>query len=176
MIIDLNIDAKNIFDEYPLLQEIVASLDNPPEITWHQYFRYLSLCYDPDSPLMKKYNDMQTRKRFAALNVQYEGEHYPEIAIMFIHKVIKSRKHRALLSNEFVFDEYCLRVNTPITALDEDKMLKAVELKNKMLQQMSEIDERIDSQRRQLYNDDTELEEVKEMVYTAENIAKHVKK
>src|SRR6478609_10764235 len=121
MIINPNLDAENIFTEYPLLAEIAAMFPDR-EIVWHKYFRYLALCYEQDSPLMKKYPDIVHRKRFAADQVGYEGEHNADIAKLFVVRVIKSRLARELAVNEFLLEVYFEELLSPLSnALDDDK-------------------------------------------------------
>lgn len=166
----------NIFDTYPQLQPLVPAGTNDA-VTWHSYFRYLALCYDPNSPLIRQYADLKLRKEAAKNIVGYEEGEYPAVAIQFIKNIVGQREWTLICSLDFTFDEYTDKVNTRIImGEDPDKELKAVELKNKMLTQMAEMIEKRDVLIRKMFQSDDDLVDIELADMTPEKIAKMGKK
>lgn len=178
MLIDPHWEGVSIFDEYPQLT-VVAERFPDSQVVWHAYFRYLSLCYDPHSPMVKTFPDIRQRRQEAAMEAVYEGEHFPIIAIEFVKTIVKRRTWIVLCSMDNTFDEYATRVNIPISnSLDEDKALKAVELKNKMLETMVQMIASRDNLMKQMFDNDSELLETEGEItnFTPENVAKSIRK
>lgn len=177
MIVDPYHEDQNIFEAYPQLREVVEPFsESLPDVNYHQYFRYLSFCYDPNSPLAKEIQDIQKRKEAAKAEVGYEGAEHHQIAVEFIKTVVRSRIWTLICNMDFVFDEYTDKLNELIKGSDPEKSLKAVELKNKMLdQQASMVDKREELYNR-LFDDDKELVEVAQLTFNPESVANFSKK
>ena len=160
---------------YPKLKEVKKESDTLlTDKDLDMYFRYVSFVYDPHSPMNHEYPTLDQRKAMAKEEVGYNGQDYPELAAYFIIIIINNRLWTEIASNENVFDEFTIKVNKPIGVdLDEDKQLKAVQLKNVMLTQMSEMRKRITTLRNELFSGDIEIvnTEKKITIFNAENVA-----
>ena len=149
MIIDPSV--KGIYSTYPFLKGLGETDEN--------VFRYLSYAYDPNSPLVRMFPDIRTRKEEARRRSGYKGECSNLTAIKFVKNIIKKPLWVLVVSLDNTFDEYADRVNSPIDMEEDDKALKAVELKNKMLTQMSDMLKTRDNLIKQLFDNDRDLED-----------------
>lgn len=151
LIIDPNLEG-SIIEEYPYLKELNHTGDE-------NVFRYLSLAYDPNSKLVKQFPDIKQRKAEALRLSGYDGYCDSLLAIRFVKGVIKRPLWTLITSIDNTFSEYADKVNSPIDMEEDDKALKAVELKNKMLTQMAEMLKTREALMIQLFDNDKELED-----------------
>lgn len=183
MVINPYEERNNIFEAYPQLKEVASQFEEE-DITWDSLFRYLSLVYDLNSPAIKEYPDVRQRKIVAAKEVGYKMPDDPKVAqlhhfvaVTFICSIVRNKIWELVCNMDFVWDEYTTKLNTLITIVDEpEKELKAVELKNKMIQQQGEMLGKREALLKRLFDDDTELIDIEASLATPEAIARKVGK
>jgi uncharacterized protein (UPF0305 family) len=143
------------------------------------YIRYIALVYDPYSPYVRKYPDIRKRKDNAARKIGIRASSVPiSLIVWFLRDVIQNTEWVLIASNENTFDEFVERVNTPISDFDDDeeKLIKAVERKSKLLDYMQQINKRIKDLKKTFYQEDDDLlENEKKFNYNPENIAQAAK-
>lgn len=178
MVINPYEEDQNIYTVYPQLKQVTEPYaEDLPDINWHQYFRYLSFVYDPNSPMVREYQQVEKRKLAAAEEVGYQGEHHHCFAVEFVKKIVRNKVWTLICNMDFVFDEYTDKLNVTILGVDPDKTLKAVEMKNKMITQQVEMIPNREDLFKRLFDDDKDMEEMEgKLTWTAENIAMRVKK
>lgn len=170
----------DIISVYPNLQTIVPKT-LPGTSNLDKQIRYLSWVYDYNSPAVKEYSDITRRKAWAKHEVGMSSDANYELTISFLTKVINNRVWTLICSLESTFIEYTERVNKKIEDDDTGKeidILKAVEIKNKLLTQMHDMIEKIDNLYSRLFaNDDSLKDEFDERnVFTPESVAQQIKK
>jgi hypothetical protein len=166
-------------DRYEIVKDfykMVYGNDVPKEADVH--LRFASLCFDPNSTLVRQYPDLKDRRRKAAEMLHIKEGPSPLFIVAYLKKIIKSRLWTLICSNERTFDEYAEKVNMPIMNTNDDNdMLKTVELKNKLLTQMDDMRSRISALYAEMFDHDEELIAASEQVeFTPESIARSVKK
>jgi hypothetical protein len=170
----------DILDFYPNLQTIVPK-SLPGTSNLDKQIRFLAWVYDYNSPAVKEYSDITRRKIWAKQEVGMTTNANYELTINFLTKVINNRVWTLICSLESTFIEYTERVNKKIEDDDTGKeidILKAVEIKNKLLTQMHDMIEKIDNLYSRLFaGDDSLKEEFDERnVFTPESVAQQIKK
>ena len=170
MVVDPTTPDDKLFSKYPLLDKITTEegVKATPSL-----IKYIAYVYDPNSPLASSHPDLVSRKEHAKQLTKHSGTIDNHAIFVFIARLINNRLWTEIVANETVFDEYTSKVLNPIANLDEDKTLKAVQIKNTMLNQMGEMRQRIKKLRSELFSADEALvESSKEKLrLTAENIA-----
>lgn len=174
MTIDPSTEDDKVFKEYPRLKEVCKEEGIDLKLVSPRLLKYISWVYDPNTPLASSHVDLSSRKKEAIRLTKFDGYVDPRIVFIFVSKVINNRLWTEIVSNEMVFEEYTQRVLSPIgDTLDEDKLLKAVQLKNTMLLHMGDMRKRIKTLRSELFAaDDSLMEQNKaNLRLTAENIS-----
>lgn len=135
--------------------------------------KYICLMYDPKSPLIQDSASIETRQRIAA---QYAGYDLSEdkmdsifsledySIIETIDKFLKEHIHERLwymiCVNEQTFYEYGKRLFKPTNWDEATKELNAISIKSKLSEDMASINQRIESDYRLLYMEDSKLQKV----------------
>lgn len=177
MIINPMVDG-DIISLYPNLQSVVPKSIGFVDL--NKQFRYLSWMYDFRSPAVRDFSDIKRRKEWAKKEVGLMVEPNYELAISFLTKVVNNRVWVLICSLESTFVEYAERVGKKIEDDDTGKeidILKAVEIKNKLLTQMGDMIEKIDALYIRLFAGDEDLKDEHDtrMAFTPESIAKKLK-
>lgn len=151
------------FEKYPQLQELkdAASEMKLPSIDWDAYVIYLSLAYDPNSPIQKDYSGnmpaiLEESAKLVGLNVEHV-EPYRDITHLFLQAILKSMLWAEICTLEAQFWQYTKRLNEPVKGSTEDDILKAVERQGKMASQMSQFRKQVSQLREEFYGGDKDL-------------------
>lgn len=147
-----------------------------------KFYKFVSLVYDFNSPLVLDFPELSERKKQASIILDYEyneNDFNYDVVTEFVIKKLNSNLWTLITANENTFEEYTGKVNKRISEeLDEDKQLKAVQVKNTMLEQMEKMIDRIQNLKNKLFWGDIELVTASGKIknYTSENVAKHIDK
>lgn len=168
----------DVLSEYPRLKEVIGNTDTK-HIT--QQIAFLSWVYDFNSPAVRDFSDINKRKEWARLETEIIKDPSYELAVSFLTKVVKSRTWTLICSLESTFTEYAERVAKRIEDSENGKeidILKAVEIKNKMLNQMADMSNSIDELYGKLFSNDQDLieEHNRKTMFTPEAMSKLTKK
>lgn len=146
---------------------------------------YILLMYDPQSPFVKKYQNVNSRKTaicdYTGLSKvkestrnQITGYNNEEILIMIDEyvKFVKSRLWSMIVTSESAFYEFQSQVLTIATGKDSKDKLGALKLKTDILKSLDEIASRLDGYYETLYSSDKDLEDIiKTIAISPEGIA-----
>lgn len=179
MLIDPLYDG-NYKDAFPILQQIDIAIS---ELHYNDYIRCCSLVYDPNSPIVREFSMLSERKRYVFDElVKFKGYTNKAFEIEILKKVYRKTEWTLLCTIDNVFDEFTTRANEPISndgekELDADKMLKAVQLKRKYIDDMKDMITIREEMYRKIFNQDEDLMKVeREIAWTPEMAAKNNKK
>jgi len=139
------------------LKELVPSTVSSM-VDLDKYFRYLALCFDPHSPLVKEVEELKRRRNMAKKEVGFVGEGDVLIEINFL-KFTRSRLWQLISVNEILFDSHMEQLLTPISGDTEEEKLKCAEKQGKLRVEMAKINEDITKYRRQMFEGDVVLDE-----------------
>ena len=176
MVIDPN--TPDMLKAYPRLNDIVPKkfiLDIDKQL------QYMAWVYDYNSPAVKEFSDITRRKEWAKTTVGLTEKPSFELMLNFTRYVINSRVWTLICSLEATFEEYAERVNKRIEDQEGGKeidILKAVEIKNKLINQMDEMINKIEALYNKLFSGDADaMDEFDESrKFTPEYIAAQMKK
>lgn len=162
---------------YPILNEIPCRVT---ELRYDEYIKACSLIYDPNSPLVKEYSNLKDRKEYVIKDL-FKGKFFsdPKFEVELLKKVYRKTEWTLLCTIDNVFDEFTTRANEPIEnegdgGLDADKMLKAVQLKTKYIDDMAGmIDKRETLYKKIFYQDEDLMNIDREIAWTPEMQAKN---
>jgi hypothetical protein len=140
--------------------------------------------YDPESPLRVKHQDYTARRNAA---IELAGltdsassvivtQDFAEMAVRFL-RLVNSRLWTLIVINEETFNEYAVRVMSPIIGLDLDEkdVLNAATIKTKLMEACDDIHNRLQKYYREITGEDEELTaslETRQKRLTPEQIAK----
>lgn len=177
MVIDPTVG--DMITTYPRLKDIIPKSGFIKDI--NKQIQYMAWVYDYNSPAVKEFSDITRRKEWAKTTTALEEKPNFELMLNFVRTVINSRVWTLICSLESTFDEYAERVNKRIEDQDGGKeidILKAVEIKNKLINQMDEMINKIESLYNKLFaGDEKALDEFDESKkFTPEYIAAQMKK
>jgi len=147
MVIDPN--TTDMITTYPRLNDILPKGSFVKDL--NKQIQYMAWVYDYNSPAVKEFSDITRRKEWAKQTVDLKEKPNFELMLNFTRYVINSRVWTLICSLEATFEEYAERVNKRIEDQDSGKeldVLKAVEIKNKLINQMDDMINKIES----LYN------------------------
>ncbi len=147
MVIDPN--TTDMITTYPRLKEILPKGSFVKDV--NKQIQYMAWVYDYNSPAVKEFSDITRRKEWAKATVGLTEKPNFELMLNFVSTVINSRVWTLICSLEATFEEYAERVNKRIEDQDSGKeldVLKAVEIKNKLINQMDDMINKIEA----LYN------------------------
>jgi len=184
---------KPIFEVYPFLLEVKGMpLFNHNDRD--RILHYMLLAYHPNSPMIEKYTSVTQRKEKSA---EYAGfrvtsprdqrlkeilfDHSDESFLNILHNFlifVNNRTWSLIVSNETTFQEYQLKLITPLEMGVEKDVLNAATIKSKLMDEMHKIDERLDTYYHKLYMGDEKLitEGTTRKSITPESVASNVHK
>jgi len=177
MVIDPN--TQDMITAYPRLNDILPKGSYVKDL--NKQIQYMAWVYDYNSPAVKEFSDITRRKEWAKQTVGLTEKPNFELMLNFTRYVINSRVWTLICSLEATFEEYAERVNKRIEDQDSGKeldVLKAVEIKNKLINQMDEMINKIEALYNKLFSGDTDaMDEFDESrKFTPEYIAAQMKK
>lgn len=177
MVIDPN--TTDMIASYPRLNDILPKTGFIKDI--NKQIQYMAWVYDYNSPAVKEFSDITRRKEWAKQTVELTEKPNFELMLNFTRYVINSRVWTLICSLEATFEEYAERVNKRIEDQDGGKeidILKAVEIKNKLINQMDEMINKIEALYNKLFSGDTDVidEYDESRKFTPEYIAAQMKK
>jgi hypothetical protein len=177
MVVDPN--TPDMISSYPRLNDILPKGSYVKDL--NKQIQYMAWVYDYNSPAVKEFSDITRRKEWAKQTVDLKEKPNFELMLNFTRYVINSRVWTLICSLEATFEEYAERVNKRIEDQDGGKeidVLKAVEIKNKLINQMDEMIHKIESLYNKLFSGDEdaidEFEEARK--FRPEYIAAQMKK
>lgn len=126
-------------EAYPILGDIKCSVG---EIHFDNFVRCCSFTLDPNSPIQKEFSDLKTRRDYVQSMLGYKGHQDRSFEVNMLKKVYRKTDWTLLCTIDNVFDEFATRANEELADTDEldaDKMLKAVQLKRKYIDDMKDM-------------------------------------
>lgn len=173
----MNALEKNLFEEYPRLLEMLPRDSSDRTFTSdrdeEKMIRYVLALYDPKSPLVKDYPDLNTRKTAAAEVAGYDleedkdvidrlfrcdSEYLVEFIVTYLRQIVQSRSWASITADEQTYWEFVSRMLLPINRTNKDKDdVSAVALKTKLGEDKENIAERLDRNWNKFLGDDEEL-------------------
>lgn len=182
MVYDPSISAP-LFEKYDYLESLFRTFIekngievSDPDVS----LRYIAWVYDPYSPYVSRFPDIRKRKEHVARQLKtIPALISPKLVTFFLKELIRNSDWMLIASNENAFEEFAEKVNEPISQLDdEEKVIKAVERKAKLLEYMERINETIKTLKKVFFYDDEDLIAEENVVKTLspETIAKLVGK
>lgn len=167
-------------EAYPILNEIDVEIS---DVHYNDYIRACSLIYDPNSPLVREFSILKDRKRYVFDELRiYRGYQNLSFEVEVLKRVYRKTEWTLLCTIDNVFDEFTTRANEPIDnsgekEIDADKMLKAVQLKRKYIDDMKDMIGIREELYKRIFNQDDELMKIeREVAWTPEMAAKNNKK
>lgn len=162
---------------YPILNEIDCTIT---DLRYDEYIKACSLIYDPNSPLVREYSNLKDRKEYVNKEL-FKSKFYSDakFEVELLKRVYRKTEWTLLCTIDNVFDEFTTRANEPIensaeNMLDADKMLKAVQLKTKYIDDMAGmIDKRENLYKKIFYQDEDLMNIDREVAWTPEMQAKN---
>lgn len=157
---------------FPELNEVsgIQDFQHPDK---ERIYRYMLLAYHPESPLIKKYTSVSQRKDKAAhyagfditkpkdsrlLQILYDFSEESFLALVHNFLIyINNRTWSMIVLNENTFREYQMQLLTPLVAAGDKNALGAAALKETLLKQIDEIDNRLEGYYHRLYMGDKDL-------------------
>lgn len=147
--------------------------------------RYIVLLYDKGSPLVRRFSNLDTRKREAATLAGFNPEdpalksykefQDQEFTDMVVEFLIYQNNYTwtMLVSNEQTFYEFqkTLLQESSMIRNDKDK-ISAIASKSKLMEESDKIVERINSYYSQVFVEDKVIESAKRVASSPEEIAK----
>jgi hypothetical protein len=163
---------KGLMDN-PRVQQLIPDKEDLLSDDAARTMRYVVALYDPKSPLVRDYPDLNTRKIAAAtiagfdINVDAESEEMlftcdseflVQLIVNYLRYVVKSRVWAALQADEQTFWEFVTRLMLPITRGDKDRdLVGAVSVKTKLSEDKENINDRLDRNWSRFLADDDQL-------------------
>jgi len=136
MLIDPLFDG-NPKDLYPVLNEIPCTIS---ELHYDLFIKVCAFVLDPNSPIVREYSDLNARREYVNDLLGYRGHQDRKFEVLMLQKVYRNTEWRLLCTVDSVFDEFEVRANEELVKqTDEEKMLKAVSLKKKYIDDMKDM-------------------------------------
>lgn len=176
--------TKSLIDQIPDLKQVpefCVFIENLDKI-----IKYIILMYDKNSPLVRKFTDLATRKMNAATMAGFDlkvdddvlqsiydfiDPRISEMVIGFL-RFQNNLLFSMLVSNEQTFFEYQQSLLSAVMMLRNDKdKLTALAVKSKLMDDSDVIAERIEKYYKQIYMDDKAIDFVKKKSSSPESVA-----
>ena len=156
----------SLLKKYPKLKmfQSFLSADN-------KLIKYVLLMYDANSPMKEQFPDLNIRKEQAALLCGYdlvkdesllstifffENDKVTKMVDEFLRKQ-NNRVWSMIVSNEQTFFEYQTKLLRPVDGDKDKDILQALQIKSKIMDDLNNINERLESYYMKLYGDDQDL-------------------
>lgn len=168
--------AKDIFSTYPRLNELLPKeVDEEDKLfaEKERLVRYILALYDPQSPIVKEYPDLTSRKLAAADIAGYhavkeqelldiifacDSEYMVSIIVSFLRNIVQSRLWASIQADEQTFWEFISRMLLPIAKDNKDKdMVSAVAMKTKLSEDKEGIAVQLEKNWQKFFADDDGL-------------------
>jgi hypothetical protein len=174
----MNALEENLFERYPRLLEMLPvdrseKIFSQDDTQQAMMIRYVLALYDPKSPIIKDYPDLNTRKTAAAeiagynlekdtdvLQVIYtcNSEYLVEFIVTYLRQIVQSRSWASITADEQTYWEFIQRMMLSINRTNKDKDdVSAVALKTKLGEDKENIAERLERNWNRFLGDDEEL-------------------
>jgi hypothetical protein len=168
--------VKNLFGTYPRLSDLIPKEideDDPLAAEKDRLVRYILALYDPQSPIIKEYPDLTSRKRAAAEIAGYnaekerelldivfacDSEYMVNVIVAFLKNIVQSRLWASIQADEQTFWEFVGRMMLPIAKDNKDKdMVSAVAMKTKLSEDKESISTQLEKNLQRFFSDDDNL-------------------
>lgn len=173
----LDIDDKALAEYVPGFEAKLGDLflhekfrDKKSDVFTCRVLRWILLCYDASSKLVRSYENVEERKEFAmklcgGLSnkkkaeslylsvVRGEDSVARDYVTYFLTKVQANKQFEALISLEAMFLEYNAILRKEVTGLDDKKQVDAIEKKEKIRQSLSSTAADIEGLKKEIFLD-----------------------
>jgi hypothetical protein len=166
-----NVD-KNVLSIVPRL-ELITTFKEYKGQNKDKVIKYICYLYDPNSPLKEFFPDMSRRKEQAATLSGFDLEDNATKDIVgemmslknkgvvamideFL-RFVNSRTWSMIVSNEETFYEYQSKLLRSVTAERDKDLLQALQIKGKIMEDLDNINERLEKYYLKLYAGDEDL-------------------
>jgi len=166
-----NVD-KNVLSIVPRL-ELITTFKEYKGQNKDKVIKYICYLYDPNSPLKEFFPDMSRRKEQAAIlsGFDLEDNAIKDIVgemmslknkgvvamIDEFLRFVNSRTWSMIVSNEETFYEYQSKLLRSVTAERDKDLLQALQIKGKIMEDLDNINERLEKYYLKLYAGDEDL-------------------
>lgn len=161
----------DLLEMYPILKECLHDKVSDALLI-DKYFRYCSFVLDPQSPMFKDYPDMRLRRQYASEETKWDGVKDYRIEVLMLKKLYRSREHSMIITAENMMDEYLDILNNPLSIENENDLIKALDLKNKLINHYEQLIELRDKMVKKMSGADEGIEEEMTFNPTPERMAK----
>lgn len=164
--------AKDVIKNVPRL-ELIPSFKNYKGTSKDKVIKYICYLYDPNSPLKEFFPDMSRRKEQAATLAGFDLEDNRTkdiiegmmslknkgVLIMIDEylRFVNSRTWSMIVSNEETFYEYQSKLLRSVEAERDKDLLQALQIKGKIMEDLDNINERLEKYYLKLYAGDEDL-------------------
>jgi hypothetical protein len=163
---------KDVIKKVPRL-ELIKSFKEYKGDFKDKVIKYICYLYDPNSPLKEFFPDMSRRKEQAATlsGFDLEDKRFKDIveAVMSLKnkgvllmideylRFVNSRTWSMIVSNEETFYEYQSKLLRSVEAERDKDLLQALQIKGKIMEDLDNINERLEKYYLKLYAGDEDL-------------------
>lgn len=165
---DMTIDPTFIGDykkKYPDLEKCIPDNFKVNKFDFDMYMQYCALVFDPRSPAINDYPDLKMRKEKVLEMVRYKGETDRRFEIKLLLEIFNNRKFTLLITVRNIFDDYSEKSNMTLEGIDdEEKILKASQMKTKLVNDMFDLMQKESQLLSEIFYDDSEV--IKEVLAT----------
>lgn len=156
----------SLLKKYPKLKMFKSFLSADNKL-----IKYVLLMYDANTPLKEQFPDLNIRKEQAALLCGYdlikdesllstifffENEKVTKMVDEFLRKQ-NNRVWSMIVSNEQTFFEYQTKLLRPVDGDKDKDILQALQIKSKIMDDLNNINDRLEAYYMKLYGEDQEL-------------------
>lgn len=122
-------------------------------------FTYIQMVYNRQSPLLTNHPELQDRKKAArTLDIDYDNDSILELIDIYLCRIQSSNAFNMLISYQEAFWEANNKLRRKISdGLDEDKVLKAVETKSKLIDYVENLSAKIAVLTNNIFQEDNQL-------------------
>jgi hypothetical protein len=175
--------SEKMLQAYPRLSEIIAP-EWAADANIDSILRYVSMMYDPKSPLVTVERDLNYRKQVAAEMAgitdeellttifTFTHQYLVELVVKFLIRFVKSKEFTAIIVVESCFWESTKKLLEPIDGETSKAQLEAVQKKAAIKDELDKDIARLEKYYAAFFGDDKELEVKAKGRVTPESIAK----
>ena len=161
------------------LSRIDYNFDNLNIPNMAKVIKYFCYCYDSKSPFVTEIEEVSQRKELALEEAGIDDEEQIEsllqldneqyiLLLTAMMKAQKDRLFRLIVVNEEAFTEYETSVFKRLTAEKDKDLMQALITKDKILESLHQIGERLDVYYRKFFNNEEEV--IKKVSFTPEGM------
>lgn len=142
------------------------------ELHFDNYMRYCALVFDPNSPAVTDFPELKYRKEKIKGMLSYMGREDRRFEVMLLVKVYRQKHFTFLTTIQTVFDDYAEKANMELGGLDDEKLIKATQLKTKLINDMGDLLEKEQKAMHEMFFGDKDMvDDFKKSRLTAEKVA-----